>query len=169
MCGREGLYICLQTYVAHCPPSACVQIWYWSLTGNEENKAHGWSEQKNANNRSDSQWHEGGSREMHRHGSCLRVCLCACMCACVCVYVSVYVLACVVRLHLSASICLSFSRRSFSLSFRPPLLYLSLSVCLSVSSHSLYLSLSFSLSLSLSLAACVCRIGKRLKNGSGEQ
>jgi hypothetical protein len=50
------------------------------LTGNGENKAHGWSEQENTNNRSNSQCHAGGSREMHRYGSCLRVCLCVCMC-----------------------------------------------------------------------------------------
>ncbi len=107
-CMVVSVRICLQTHVAHCSPCACVQIWYWSLTGNGENKAHGWSEQKNANNCSNSKCDEGGSREMHRLGSCLFACLFMCLnvllWVCVLIFVSVYV--CVVSLSLSLSLSL---------------------------------------------------------------
>jgi hypothetical protein len=106
VCMVVRVYTCLRTF---CKCSELMPF----LTGNGENKAHGWSEQKNTNNRSDSQCHEGGSREMHRLGSCLRVCLCVCMCFCV--SASLFMCLCMCcespsLLHLS--LCLS--RPSFS-------------------------------------------------------
>ena len=145
-------------YIAHCSPSACVQIWYWSLTGNGENKANGWSEQKNANNRSNSQCHEGGSREMHRRGSCLRVYLCVCMCFCVSASVFMYLwMCCDPSLHLHRHLPLSAMSLSF-ISSLPPSLATSLSFCLSVSTPPYPLP-----PFSLSLSPSVCRIGNDVK------